>query len=55
MHVMPIWPTYLTLAPRFFRDLADRITAGNFGPANQLADTIIACLAERNREHKCYR
>jgi len=42
------------LVERFFGDLSSRITEGSFASVKELADTIIAYLAEHNRNPKRY-
>jgi transposase/predicted XRE-type DNA-binding protein len=54
MHFTPTSSSWLNLVERFFRDLTDRITAGSFASVKELADTIIAFLAERNRDPQRY-
>lgn len=54
MHFTPTSSSWLNLVERFFRDLTDRITAGSFASVRELSDTIIAFLAERNREPRRY-
>lgn len=54
MHFTPTSSSWLNLVERFFRDLTDRITAGSFASVKELADTIIAYLAERNQNPKRY-
>lgn len=54
MHFTPTSSSWLNLVERFFRDLTDRITAGSFASVKELADTIIAFLAERNQNPKRY-
>ena len=54
MHFTPTSSSWLKLVERFFRDLSDRITEGSFASVKELADAIIAFLAERNREPKRY-
>jgi hypothetical protein len=54
MHFTPTSSSWLNLVERFFRDLAERITEGSFASAKELADTILAYLAERNRNPKRY-
>jgi transposase len=54
MHFTPTSASWLNRVERFFRDLTDRITAGSFASVKELAATIIAFLAERNRDPKRY-
>lgn len=54
MHFTPTSSSWLNLVERFFRDLTDRISDGSFASVNELADTIIAFLAERNQNPKRY-
>ena len=54
MHFTPTSSSWLNLVERFFRDLTDRICAGSFTSVKELADTIIAYLAERNENPKRY-
>ena len=51
IHISSSW---LNLVERFFRDLTDRITNGSFASVKELADTIIAYLADRNQNPKRY-
>jgi transposase len=50
----PASSSWLNLAERFFRDVSGRIRDGSFASARELADTIIAFLAERNQNPKRY-
>lgn len=54
MHFTPTSSSWLNLVERFFRDLTDRIAAGSFASVKELADTILAYLAERNLHPKRY-
>ena len=54
MHFTPTSSSWLNLVERFFRDLTDRITNGSFASVKELADTIIAYLADRNQNPKRY-
>lgn len=54
MHFTPTSASWLNLVERFFRDLTDRIADGSFASVKELADTIIAFLAERNQNPKRY-
>lgn len=54
MHFTPTSSSWLNLVERFFRDLTDRITNGSFASVKELADTIIAFLADRNQNPKRY-
>jgi len=54
MHFTPTSSSWLNLVERFFRDLTDRITEGSFASVKELADTIIAYLADRNQNPKRY-
>jgi transposase len=54
MHFTPTSASWLNRVERFFRDLTDRITAGSFASVKELADTILAFLAERNRNPQRY-
>lgn len=54
MHFTPTSSSWLNLVERFLRDLNDHITAGSFASVKELADTIIAFLAERNQNPKRY-
>lgn len=54
MHFTPTSSSWLNLVERFFRDLTDRIAEGSFASVKELADTIIAYLAERNENPKRY-
>ena len=54
MHFTPTSSSWLNLVERFFRDITDRITAGSFTSVKELADTIIAYLADRNENPKRY-
>lgn len=53
-HFTPTSCSWLNLVERFFRDLTARITEGSFASLKELADTIIAFLAERNRHPQRY-
>ncbi len=54
MHFTPTSSSWMNLVERFFRDLTDRITVGSFASVKELSDTIIAFLAERNRNPRRY-
>lgn len=54
MHFTPTSSSWLNLVERFFRDLTDRIAEGSFTSVKELADTIIAYLADRNQNPKRY-
>jgi len=54
MHFTPTSCSWLNLVERFFRDLTDCITENSFASLKALADTIIAFLAERNRNPQRY-
>ncbi len=50
MHYTPTGSSWLNVVERFFRDLTrDAIRDGSFTSVRELASTIEACLAERNR------
>jgi transposase len=54
MHFTPTSASWLNLVERFFRDLTDQIAEGSFTSVKALADTIIAYLADRNRNPRRY-
>lgn len=54
MHFTPTSSSWLNLVERFFRDLTDRISEGSFASVKELADAIIAYLADRNQNPKRY-
>jgi len=54
MHSTATSSSWLNLVERFFRDLTGRIAAGSFASAKELADTIIAYLAGRDRHPQRY-
>lgn len=54
MHFTPTSSSWLNLVERFFRDLTDRLSQGSFSSVKELAETIIAFLAERNQNPKRY-
>jgi transposase len=54
MHFTPTSSSWLNMVERFFRDLTDSITEKSFASVSELADSIIACLAERNKNAKRY-
>lgn len=54
MHFTPTSSSWLNLVERFFRDVSQRITQGSFSSVKELANTIIAFLAERNAQPKRY-
>jgi transposase len=54
MHFTPTSASWLNRVERFFRDLTDRIRDCSFASVRELADTIIAFLAEHNRNPKRY-
>jgi transposase len=53
-HFTPTSSSWLNLVERFFRDLTDSITAGSFASVKELANIILAYLAERNQHPKRY-
>lgn len=54
MHFTPTSSSWLNLVERFFRDVTDRIRDCSFASVRELADTIMAFLAERNHNPKRY-
>lgn len=54
MHFTPTSSSWLNLVERFFRDVTDRIGDCSFASVRELADTIMAFLAERNHNPKRY-
>lgn len=54
MHFTPTSSSWLNLVERFFRDLTDRIAEGSFASVKELAETILAYLADRNQHPKRY-
>lgn len=54
MHFTPTSSSWLNLVERFFRDVSQCITQGSFSSVKELANTIIAFLAERNAHPKRY-
>jgi transposase len=54
MHFTPTSSSWLNLVERFFRDVTERIRDCSFASVRELADTIIAFLAERNQNPKRY-
>lgn len=54
MHFTPTSSSWLNLVERFFRDITDRIRDCSFASVRELADTIIAFLADRNQNPKRY-
>lgn len=54
MHFTPTSSSWLNLVERFFRDVTDRIRDCSFTSVRELADTIIAFLADRNQNPKRY-
>jgi transposase len=54
MHFTPTSSSWLNLVERFFRDVSGRIRDGSFASVRELADTIIAFLAERNQNPQRY-
>lgn len=55
MHFTPTSASWLNLVERFFRDITqDAIREGSFASVKELADSIIAYLAERNEHPKRY-
>lgn len=54
IHFTPTSSSWLNLVERFFRDLTDYITEGSFASVKELADAIIAYLAEHNQNPKRY-
>ena len=54
MHFTPTSSSWLNLVERFFRDLTDYITEKSFASVGELSDSIIAFLAERNKNAKRY-
>ena len=54
MHFTPTSSSWLNLVERFFRDLTGYITEKSFASVGELSDSIIAFLAERNKNAKRY-
>jgi len=54
MHFTPTSSSWLNMVERFFRDLTDYITEKSFASVGELSDSIIAFLAERNKNAKRY-
>lgn len=54
MHFTPTSSSWMNLVERFFRDLTDFLVEGSFSSVKQLSDSIMAYLAERNRNPKRY-
>ena len=54
MHFTPTSSSWLNLVERFFRDVTQRIRDCSFASVRELADTIIAFLADRNQNPKRY-
>jgi transposase len=54
MHFTPTSSSWLNLVERFFRDVTDRIGDCSFASVRELADTIMAFLAEHNHNPKRY-
>lgn len=54
MHFTPTSSSWLNLVERFFRDVTDRIRDCSFASVRELADTIMAFLADRNQNPKRY-
>ena len=54
MHFTPTSSSWLNLVERFFRDVSQCISQGSFSSVKELANTIIAFLAERNAQPKRY-
>jgi len=54
MHFTPTSSSWLNLVERFFRDLTDQIVSGSFTSVKELADKILAYLADRNQNPKRY-
>lgn len=55
MHFTPTSASWMNLVERFFRDISeDCIRQGSFTSVRELADTILAYLAERNEKPKRY-
>ena len=54
MHFTPTSSSWLNLVERFFRDLTGYITEKSFASLGELSDSIIAFLAERNKNAKRY-
>jgi hypothetical protein len=55
MHFTPTSSSWLNLVERFFRDITqDTIREGSFCSVRELADAIIAYLAERNEHPRRY-
>ena len=54
MHFTPSSSSWLNRVERFFRDVTDRSRDCSFASVRELADTIIAFLADRNQNPKRY-
>ena len=54
LHFTPTASSWLNLVERFFRDVTERIREERFASVRELADTIIAFLAERNHNPTRY-
>jgi DDE superfamily endonuclease len=54
MHYTPTSSSWMNLVERFFRDLTEFITEKGFASSRELADAIIAFLAERDKNPRRY-
>ena len=54
MHFTPTSSSWLNLVESFFRDLTGYITEKSFASVGELSDSIVAFLAERNKNAKRY-
>lgn len=54
MHFMPTSSSWMSLVERFFRDLTDFVTEKSFSSVRELADAIIAFMAEGNANARRY-
>lgn len=54
MHFTPTSSSWMNMVERFFRDLTDVIREGSFASAKELADSILAYLADHNLSPKRY-
>jgi transposase len=54
MHFTPTSSSWMNLVERFFRDLTDYLVEGSFCSVNQLSDSIMSYLADRNCNPKRY-
>jgi transposase len=54
MHFTPTSSSWMNLVERFFRDLTDFVTEKSFGSVRELADAIVAFMAEHNANARRY-